>query len=131
MRNWILVLFCGCALLLSACGTEKLYQGQSAVTQIAIIRGDLKVPDPKGEGQVFLESVDGVVINPNNNRAAVDPGQHTIGIRCQIPAKQISVKQTLSFQVFAARVYQLKLHESGNSCRGSVIDLAAGQQVAG
>lgn len=129
-RIALAVVAMGGALLLAACGTEKLYQGERGLAEVSIIRGDLKVPAYDG-GQVLLETVDGRAISPNNNRASVVAGQHTIGIRCSIPEKQISATNQITFQVFAARVYKLELRESGNSCRGVVVDLASGQQVAG
>lgn len=116
--------------VLTGCGTAKLYQGEESMGELAIIRGDLKVPAIDG-GQVILQSVDGQSVNVNDNRATVAAGEHTVTITCRIPSQQTSSTNKVTFTAFAARVYKLELEKTGDSCRGHVVDLATDKRVGG
>lgn len=116
------------ATAIAGCGTAKLYEGQKSAGELAIIRGDLKVPAFDG-GKVLLKAVDDESVSVNNNRASVAAGEHTVTIACRLPSEQITGTNKVTFTAFAAHVYRLELEKTGDGCRGHVLDLTTDKRV--
>lgn len=118
---------------LAACsGTKVLTGAGSQPGSQARIKGDVKL-GPLGNAVAQLEQVDGHALGRTQSQALVAPGQHSIGVRCSVPARNALAQQHYTFTAEAGHTYRLQLellsHPPG--CATSVLDTDTDIVVAG